>query len=269
MASAGPIALGVIAAKLGADFIAGVHKGIQEDIERAKELNRAVLKDDPLAVMRIGAEKVADTFEKIPIVGKIYAEQIRTEIAAIGALNDVIAATAERGRELQAYSGVITRAVAEQEISKLRNDIRESQQLGGDYGRVISAQTRTEDAMREAILPIKESMVSLTADLSEKIADIAEIVKPGIQITGDIVGLLVEYKDVLFPIFSSIELSLKTAKWLSSLLAGIREIFAKDDEVAQDALDQILKMADLNMPLNAKQEPANAPDDSLNIPIFN
>jgi len=222
-----------------------------------------------MKAFNIAAEGAASKLEDVGLAGKFVAEQIRTGMVAIGALNDVIAVTAERGRELQAYSGAITRAVADQEISKLRNDIRESQQLGGDYGRVISAQTRTEDAMREAILPIKESMVSLTADLSEKIADIAEIVKPGIQITGDIVGLLVEYKDVLFPIFSSIELSLKTAKWLSSLLAGIREIFAKDDEVAQDALDQILKMADLNMPFNAKQEAANPPDDSLNIPIFN
>ncbi len=73
----------------------------------------------------------------------------------------------ERGKQLAPYSGELSAAGARAEVAGIHADIREAQQLGPAIARLTDAQTATEMAYREAMLPLKEAVLELITPVME------------------------------------------------------------------------------------------------------
>lgn len=78
----------------------------------------------------------------------------------------------ERAKELAQYSAAISVAESQAEIKRMQADIREAQELGGDYAKLITASNDIEMEIRNAILPIKKFLLENLAVFVERLADL-------------------------------------------------------------------------------------------------
>lgn len=85
--------------------------------------------------------------------------------ALVTAASVLTNAFVERGKELAKYSATISIAQAQSSARQQMADIREAQMLGDSYGRLIQEQTDAILTVREAILPIKQVVMTQLIDL--------------------------------------------------------------------------------------------------------
>jgi hypothetical protein len=155
-AVAGPIGLAVVGAKLASDEIAGGFRRAREDVESFGRQARAVVADRPMAVLAERSEQVAKNFERIPIVGQVYAEQVRLATGTVKTFSETVQAIVERGRALAAYDPEIARARANADVATIYRDRREARELSGQYATAINREAELEGTVRAALLPFKE-----------------------------------------------------------------------------------------------------------------
>ncbi len=92
----------------------------------------------------------------IPGVGIPAAFAMSALGKSAGAAVETLNAFAARGRELAGYNAQAASAVVNQDVSRLLMDIKEGQQLGAQYAKVIEAQTKLELTIQAGLIPIKE-----------------------------------------------------------------------------------------------------------------
>jgi hypothetical protein len=75
------------------------------------------------------------------------------------------------GHKLAPFSGPLTEAEIKAEQRSLMGDVREANTLGPDLARLMDAQSRASDELRQLLLPIKQALAEKIADIMEGIAD--------------------------------------------------------------------------------------------------
>lgn len=102
--------------------------------------------------------------EALPQAGKNFVRE----------LNALTQAIVERGRELGKYSGPLSEAAARADVRRIKSEMNEAQVAGGGYSRVIDAQSRLENTLRDIFAPLKGAIANRLADLLERLADVIE-----------------------------------------------------------------------------------------------
>jgi hypothetical protein len=178
----GPIGLMAVAAAKIADVVvdkvADGFRGMQKGIRLGGDAAKGVIGNDIYTPIMKGAENAAQSLEKIPIVGKVFAEQLRTASTVISVFKETVGAATARAKELQAYDSRIAQSFANQDVSKILSDINEADRLGAQYGRIVDSQTDIMSEIKEIILPIKEIVVTDLADGLELLKVVLQILKP-------------------------------------------------------------------------------------------
>lgn len=170
-AVAGPIGAVVGLAKMAADEVAGLMKGYAKAFDQSAEIVSRVAQNDAFGAMNVAVDGAAEAVAKIPIIGDLWAAQLKATIAPLNAFNKVLAAVAARGEEISGYDGRIAQASAMAEVRGIAADIREANKFGDSYASLISSQSRIETNLQDALAPIK----SLLFKTLEPLAKLAEI----------------------------------------------------------------------------------------------
>ncbi len=169
-------AIASTAAEVGAEALRGFRGAVQQAGDNARKLAN----NDTLGLVSGAAEGAAASLEKIPVVGKLQAEAIRTATAAVSEFTKTVDAFVERGKELSKYNADLAAANAQADVRRLEQNIAEADRLGKSVSRLTDAESRLDDTFREVMLPIKQLIAEILADLVEPAADIIGIAKPAI-----------------------------------------------------------------------------------------
>ncbi len=100
---------------------------------------------------------------------------------------------AARGREISGYQGSVAASVANQDVTRLLQDINEAQRLGDRYGKLIDSQTRFEGTLKAGLLPIKDFAIGKLTILLEAMLQAIQAGLEGLnQLTFGAVPILAE-----------------------------------------------------------------------------
>lgn len=146
-------------------------------IEGMGKMAARVASNDYLGAFNAGVEGAASTLEKIPIVGKVYAAELRLATAPIRAFTVAANAFVERGQFLARFSSELGAAGARASVRSTLADVRESQALSPGLTRLTDNTSQMETGLRDLLLPIKEGLVDLLAETSEVGKEIMTILK--------------------------------------------------------------------------------------------
>ena len=169
-ASAGPLLLAEGISRMQAQAINTASAGIRE----AGEAARRLAGNDGLGMLLGASEGAAKGLEQIPIVGQVYAAELRAVTGVVTTFRDVVQSFVDRGRALAPYSGELLQAGVTADIRELMADIKEASVLGPDMARLTDAQSRAWNEVREILLPIKKIIVENLADWMERVAKTLE-----------------------------------------------------------------------------------------------
>ncbi len=191
-----PIGLMAVAAAKIADVVvdkvADGFRGIQKNTQLGGDAAKGIIGNDLYTPVMKGAEHAAQSLEKIPIVGKVFAEQLRTASTVISVFKETVGAATARAKELQAYDSRIAQSFANQDVSRILADINEADRLGEQYGRIVDSQTDIMSEIKEIILPIKEIVVTDLADGLELLKVVLQILKPVVLNNAETLSSLIE-----------------------------------------------------------------------------
>ncbi|WP_020474930.1 hypothetical protein [Zavarzinella formosa] len=120
--------------------------------------------------------------ESLPIVGDMIKAQNELYDSIANLPSKLTAAFIQQGQKLAPYSGAIQGANAKAEVREITADIREAQQMGDSYAKMIDAQSRLDDSFREFLFPIKKFLVDVLAERLKFMADALDVIVnlPGI-----------------------------------------------------------------------------------------
>jgi len=138
-----------------------------------------------LEYFKSAVDAASSSLSEIPIVGKVLAAGLQLAAAPIRVFADTVNAFVARGKELSGFSGDLAAANATADVRSLMSDIAEAQRLGPDLARLTDAQSRIENDIRELLLPIKEAVVKVLANLLEMVADGVDNLKRLLVIVGE------------------------------------------------------------------------------------
>lgn len=149
----------------------------------------SLMRNNPTEAANAAMNGLTNFAQKIPVVGEAVAAGLGlVQTAALG-LVDVFKGITGRGKELAQYSPEIAQAAALQEVADTLNDIREAQEMGGQYSQAIEFETEMNNIWREALLPIKMAVVDgimgwlnenreFLQQLPNDIKGLLEVIKP-------------------------------------------------------------------------------------------
>lgn len=290
----GPKAAALAAGPVGAAIVAGpiikdaVEKLIKVPFEKARQAidgfsNAAkdVANNDAFSLFQKYEEGVASTLESaVPILGTVVAEQIRTVSALTGAFKNAADAFIARGKQLQAYDGRLANANAQADVRSLMRDIREAEQTGPNLSRLTDASSRVENNLAEALLPIKELIVSVLAAIADPLADATDFfvqvkpMLPSLKGTLQSITPIFALMDLLTSVFSHLEAPAKHAEYIAQkaiallkILTGV-DLNAKKEEELNDIMAKLL---DVGMNLGDLGGPQNLPprrEEKIGFPLL-
>jgi len=182
-AAAGPAGVALAAAALAAGAVTDGLKDMQQSVHNAGDAAKSLAGNDALGMLQAGTEQYAKTVEKIPIFGKVMAEQARLITGTAAEFAAVVDSIVQRGRQIAMYDGQLARASAEADVRKLQGDIRESRRISSEVSQLIEAQSRTEVAFQDAIAPLK-------ALIAGELAKVMTVVAMGVENMALIVNTL-------------------------------------------------------------------------------
>lgn len=281
-AAAGPIGLIAVAAAKGVDLIIGkaadslakTRQGIESIPAKASD----VLNDRPLQLFNRHIEETANALGEIPIVGKLFAEQVRLAAAPIKAFAETLSVVAERGKELGGLNAKIATAAANQDVASLQADIREANRLGGNYAKVIELQSGFDNEFRNVMLPIKELISEVVIDIGKPALSILKEIAPLLNSGTKAVGSIYEGIKGAAPYIAGIHPLLFI---LYNVVRNIsekkdKEAEKKQNEEAEGAMKMLLDLAGRkfspgpgqNFELRPAEELMKAQFNNLHLPDF-
>lgn len=163
----------------------------REGLAQAGKTGEDIAGGDLKSVTSDYVEAVSGFAEKTGLAGVVVGEFIKTEWAAVNALNQVTDAFVKRGKELSKYNGGLAEANAQADVRRLLADIRESEKLGPELARLTKSSSEIEALQTELMLFLKGELVSALLEIVEPIGDIAKSIKP---ILKEILGISGEVK---------------------------------------------------------------------------
>lgn len=237
---AGPIGAIVALADMAGKKIADDINGYSKAIGQATDATAKLASNEALGALNIAVEGVAESLEDIPIIGQVYAAELRAAIGPLNNFTKLVTAFTDRGKQLAGYNQPLAAASANSDVSKLLADIRESNKLGNDYGELIRAQTAIEVNIQDALIPIKSLILKALIPIAR-----------GIERTTDVVASIAERGEAVQESFSRLsDLAGQLANLgpISQLMGAFFKIFNADRdrkkaEANKLAFDQIIELA--------------------------
>jgi hypothetical protein len=171
LAAAGPI--GAVA--LGAQQLTTQLEAMRKTVGRVTE-GLEGLAQNQLPSARGFGDAIADFQETIPIIGSAMAAQTRLTQDIAQLPEKISQAFLNRAHQIAQYSGPISAAEAMANVRNIKADIREARELGPGMARMVDAQSRIEQDVREILLPIKKFVVEVLAERLELLADAARVI---------------------------------------------------------------------------------------------
>lgn len=138
-----------------------------------------VMSGDVGGMIRGAADSVATGLTAINGPAGIVAKALLGLHDAASMVTKFFMSEAQR---LGMYSADISGAQAIAEYRHIVQDVRESESLGPDLGRLVDAQSRMDEAFREIVLELKEAVLPYIIELAEFSAEVAEFVKENYSI---------------------------------------------------------------------------------------
>lgn len=175
--------------------------------------------------------------ESLPIIGDAIKAQNEFHDAIIKLPEKLTAAFMQQAQKIGMYSGDITGANAKADVRQIMADYREAQDMGEGYGRMIDAQSRLDNTVREMLAPIKRFIVEVLATRLELMADVANVVKNLPELIGFSVDKLIEGFEAAWPGGTTPEQVIEKFK------DGIKEILNRDQMPKGDFFDQFFQGA--------------------------
>ena len=148
---AGPVAIAGAVSKAVADM----YKGVADFTRKVGDVGVSIAKNDGIGAITQVMDGFGEIAGKVPIVGDALQAQIDAYTQFLRTFDQLTAAFAERGEQLNKFSGPIAAASAQAEVTRLLADIREAQNLGNEYAAVISERTEMQVEFQKALEPIK------------------------------------------------------------------------------------------------------------------
>jgi len=180
-AVAGPAAAALLLAEVAGRAEAAAINAATKGVQSLGTMAADVAGNNYLGAFATYTGAAADALEKIPIVGRVYAAEIRLATAAVTAYTKTVDAFVRRGQELARFNADIAGGVARANVRTTLADVRESQALGPALTRLIDKQSQAEANLRELLLPIKEMLaefVAETAGVAKEVTGIAKEFAP-------------------------------------------------------------------------------------------
>jgi len=263
-AAAGPIGAVVALADMAAGEIAGKFNKFGRNIERAGDVAVKIAGNDGMGAVASAAESVAGGLEEIPIVGQVWAAEIRLATTALTTFNKVLGAFATRGKELSGYAGGVSQATAMAEVRGQLHDIKEAQSLDSDYKSIIQSQSRIQTNIQDALTPIK----LLIMRLLEPMAANLEMATKLLALAGDGAMILSKQQDEADrKIFEAV----KSIPAIAKLFEKIYEIAKQFDGAEGEALplNELLLLANrIQLPNQPVDPAANAAATAIGFPLL-
>jgi hypothetical protein len=164
---------------------------------------RALAGNDHLGMFRAASEKAVSGLEKVgqfAPAAKVAAESMKAATTIVNEFTATVDAFVQRGKELSKYNGELAAANAKDRNANVLADVEESRKLGPALAKLTDAQSRSEQAFREALLPLKELVAELLASVTEVAADFIGVVKPGVKFICDLLKAIIEILKKMNPL---------------------------------------------------------------------
>ncbi len=140
--------------------------------------------------------------------GIAAAAALQIGTMAVTAFSKTVDGFVARGRELAGMNGQLAGASAYADITRMRSDLREAQELGPQMARLIENQAKTEATIRELLLPVKNFVLEFLNDALETaletgvsaleaLKDIAEAVGAGDETLEKMEGMVRRIRDIM------------------------------------------------------------------------
>jgi methyl-accepting chemotaxis protein len=231
-------------AQLGADKIKEVFEGATKSAKKFGDIMSGIARNE-FPDIKKEMREVADSFaDSVPIIGgMIKAEmQFTREITDIP--KKIKDGLLQRGNELGGLSGSVAVAQARDSVRRFQSDFKEANELGGGYGRLIDAQSRIDDSLKQILLPIKKSML-------EKIVPAVELGATGIGWVADIVnGLFQRNEQMAKEIGELVQTLIKLAPFGEKALDELKRWREQQKEkMPPDPLDAFYRSLDKSIGL--------------------
>lgn len=113
--------------------------------------------------------------------GAAAAAGITVMTASLGAVKATVDAFVQRGRELSGLNAGLASSTARADVTRLKSDIREADQLGPQMSRLIENQAKAEAAFREFLLPIKNFILNVLNKALEFGMEVLDGILSGVQ----------------------------------------------------------------------------------------
>lgn len=182
MAAAGPVGAALAIAEVSARAAASGLNTLRGSVDKFGQSMKRLANDDVAGQFEDMTESFASGLEKMPINGQVQAAFVRAVAEPFKQFKQMVDVYADRGRALSGYSGAASSASANADTAKILADLREGQQMGEGYARLIESQSKLETTVRDALLPIKSAGVdTLGVVLSAVAADVSTTAKIGEQ----------------------------------------------------------------------------------------
>jgi hypothetical protein len=227
-AAAGPVALVALAANQAASSLRNM-KGMVDALSSSAE---GLAKND-LAQVQAGLDEFGEkVIGSVPILGDLANAQIGLIKSIISIPDKLSNAFIQQAHAISPYSGAIAGSEAQAEIRSIRADMREANELGPDMARLIDAQSRFDNSMRELILPIKKFLVEVLAERLEMIAKLIEI---GVNLPDILKTIMSDLGQALI-LSAQLEFT-KARETIAKIPEDIDKILKKDDDDLKDFTD--------------------------------
>ncbi len=192
LAAAGPIGLIVAGAMYAANkikekILASID-AVGNAAERAGQTGAMLAHgENARAIGEVGKGFVALSGQ-MPVFGE-YLERVGgVAIKTVGALNTLTEAFISRAQEIGGYSPQLATANAMAEVRSLLGDIREADRLGPEMARLVDAESRLSNDLREMLLPVKEFIIRNLADFVAWLRDFLLTTKVLIEGIAEVIG---------------------------------------------------------------------------------
>lgn len=173
-AAVGVVGAVIVAGKVMAEKIGEAGEAVRAGMQKAGDAAAGLAGNRALPAVTMASDAAAGHLEKFGLVGKVWAEELRTMTKAVTVAKQTLDAFADRGKELAELNSTIAGASARQEVALLRADMREANRLQKEYADLIDAQTRIDVATQDAIVELKKVILPVLVRVAEGVATIVE-----------------------------------------------------------------------------------------------
>lgn len=171
------------------------------------------------------AGAAASGLARLGPAGLAAAASLTAVTAGATAFGQVVDAFVRRGRELAGLDARLASASAQADMTRMRADFREANQLGPQMAKLIEQQAKAEATFREIALPIKTWVLTfLNASIELGLKALLQILEIAMEVK--------KFPDAALMLINPGLIALKAFPNLEATVAEIKKILAGEGDIA-------------------------------------